>query len=209
MYESFRAEIIDRHDNYCNQKYEERDGFVQLPYSFHLIATECIAKKYALVVFGEDKLNSKIDDGRVHDMWGGEPTFYDYILCVAIAHDCLEDARMTINDLKEMVKTHFKGDSHLANLVAMSCYRLTDEKGLNRDERKNQKYYAELVTDEVATFIKMCDRLANIMYGKMMGGTMLNKYKKENPNFLSKLHKSVFDPILEEIYTQLYLFKES
>lgn len=203
MYDTFRDAIVDRHDNFVNQKYEDREGYVQLPYSFHLIATENIAIKYAQLVFNEEKLNSVVSDTK-GIIWSDSPTSYStYIKCVAIAHDCLEDARMTFGDLKKLLRKHFGGNGYFCDAVAMSCYRLMDEKGVCREGRKNKKYYDELLTDEVAMYIKLCDRLANVMYGKLMGGDMIDKYRKENHKFISQLYLSKFEPLIKEIKIQL------
>lgn len=66
-------------------------------------------------------------------------------------------------------------------------YAVTNEKGKNRSERANDKYYAGIVATPGAVFVKLCDRIANVQYGKMTGSGMYDKYKKENANFVTKL----------------------
>ena len=66
-------------------------------------------------------------------------------------------------------------------------YAVTNEKGKNRAERANDKYYAGIVATPGAVFVKLCDRIANVQYGKMTGSGMYDKYKKENDNFIIKL----------------------
>jgi len=61
---------------------------------------------------------------------------------------------------------------------------VTNEKGKNRAERANKRYYDGIVETPGATFVKLCDRFANLRYGKMMKSPMFEKYKKEQDHFL-------------------------
>lgn len=101
------------------------------------------------------------------------------VYCGCWVHDIIEDARETYNDvLQNTNKT-------IANLA----YALTNEKGKNRSERANDKYYKEMHMVPNAVFIKFCDRIANITYSKKQGSKMFNKYQKENENFIKKLYR--------------------
>ena len=98
-----------------------------------------------------------------------------YLACWA--HDTIEDTRVSYNDVKE----------NLNESVADIVYAVTNEKGKNRKERANDKYYEGIRNTPGAVFVKLCDRIANLQYSKMTGSRMFEMYKKENNNFLISL----------------------
>ena len=92
-------------------------------------------------------------------------------------HDTIEDCRLTYNDILKI------SNEEVADLV----YALTNEKGKNRAERANNKYYKGIRDLEYATFIKICDRLANVIYSRDTKSRMFDVYKNENEKFLKCL----------------------
>ncbi len=95
-------------------------------------------------------------------------------------HDTVEDTRITINNLRQATNSQ----------VAELAYALTNEKGRNRAERANEKYYKGIRQTKYATFIKLCDRIANVTYSIEKSGTdkrMLQKYRDENEKFIYEL----------------------
>jgi len=88
-------------------------------------------------------------------------------------HDAIEDARVTYNDVV----------FHVSAEVADIAYAVTNEKGRTRDERANAHYYEGIRAHGLAVYLKGCDRLANVRNA----GSMLDKYRKEMPNFFSQL----------------------
>lgn len=165
--QELRQQIYDRHDIYCNQKYG--DG---LPYSFHLKAVEAQGYKFLHLI----DISTKKDIVKL-------------ALC---GHDLLEDARMSYNDISKLIGGGITGE-FLANII----YCVTDEKGKNRKERKNDKYYKELKENKLAVFVKLADISANTLYSKLTGSSMYEKYKKEFPMFKEKCYveeyKEFFD----------------
>lgn len=101
----------------------------------------------------------------------------DVILLSCYGHDLIEDTRTSYNDVKQW----------LGREVADIVYALTNEKGRNRAERGNQKYYDGIKATPGAVFVKLCDRIANAQYSSMSGSSMREAYIKENPDFLKKL----------------------
>jgi (p)ppGpp synthase/HD superfamily hydrolase len=99
------------------------------------------------------------------------------IKLACFGHDLIEDTRVTYNDVKEM----------LGYDAAELVYALTNEKGKNRKERGNDKYYKGIRDIKYAPFVKMCDRIANVQYSKMSGSRMFEMYRKENDGFIEKL----------------------
>ena len=102
----------------------------------------------------------------------------EIVLSACQLHDTIEDCRVTLNDLKKEV------GSEVAEIV----YAVTNEKGRNRAERANSKYYKGIRKTEFATFVKLADRLANVQYSRTQGKEgMFEKYKKENDKFVYQL----------------------
>ncbi len=98
----------------------------------------------------------------------------DIVLTACAAHDLIEDARMTYNDVKKLFGIR----------VADIVYALTNEKGKDRAERANDKYYEGIRSTKYAPFAKLCDRIANVRNSKREGFRMLGSYKSENDEFL-------------------------
>ena len=111
----------------------------------------------------------------------------EVVLSALWGHDIEEDTRQTYNDIRKV----------LGKEVADIIHALTNEKGKNRAERANDKYY-KMKRVPNAVFCKLCDRLANIQYSKETNSKMLDAYRKEHSKFLEALY--------DETYT--YMFKE-
>lgn len=113
----------------------------------------------------------------------------DSVFAGCWVHDTIEDTRQTYNDVK----------NNTSEEVAEIAYALTNEKGRNRKERANEKYYQGIKKTPFATFVKLCDRIANIEYSKSKGSRMLDLYRKENDNF----EGSLYSPLYEEIFNHI------
>ena len=98
-------------------------------------------------------------------------------------HDVIEDCRQTYNDVKDVC----------GEQVAEIAYALTNEKGKNRKERANDKYYNGIMEVKYAPFVKFCDRIANTQYSKERDRRMFEMYCKENSDFISKIYKPEYD----------------
>ena len=150
--------VLDQHRN-TNHFYDN-----YIPYEFHLRMVVNVADKFMNLVVPENKLHP----------------FYPDVVNIrraAWGHDLIEDTRVSYNDVKE----------ELGVAAADIIYALTNEKGKNRKERANDKYYEGIRNTHGAVFVKLCDRIANVQYSKMTGGHMFEKYKKENDDFIVKM----------------------
>jgi (p)ppGpp synthase/HD superfamily hydrolase len=101
----------------------------------------------------------------------------DYCGKAVWAHDTIEDTRVSYNDVK----------NQLGDEVADIVYAVTNDKGKNRKERAGDRYYEGIRNTPGAVFVKLCDRIANVQYGKMTKSRMFEMYKKENPEFIRQL----------------------
>lgn len=159
-----------------------------LPYEFHLRMTEGVGEQFKHLLddtkeYYSDKPLEEFRDPRDHD------TYYTERQAALIAlpgHDLIEDCRITYNDCKE----------HLGPEAADIIYAVSNEKGKNRAERANERYYNGIKETKGATFVKMCDRIANVQYSKMTQSRMFEMYKKENDSFIY----SMFDDAPEDLY---------
>jgi (p)ppGpp synthase/HD superfamily hydrolase len=133
-----------------------------LPYEFHLRMVAQAAKDFIHLI---------------PDSNDGENSFRDSVTMAAYGHDLIEDTRVSYNDVKEV----------LGIQAADIIYAVSNEKGKNRKERANDKYYEGIRNTPGAVFVKMCDRIANVQYSKMTGSRMFEMYKKENAEFTRSL----------------------
>ena len=159
--------ILEQHRS-TNHKYDD-----YLPYEFHLRMVRNIGGRFKHLLDDTKDCNTgfqiinpilqiSIQSACLLSCWG---------------HDLIEDTRVSYNDVKE----------HLGQQVADIIYALTNEKGKNRKERANDKYYEGIRNTPGAVFVKLCDRIANVQYSKMTGSRMFDMYKKENDHFLTSL----------------------
>jgi hypothetical protein len=111
------------------------------------------------------------------------------IYFAAFYHDSIEDARLSYNDVMKIAKELM--DEEQAYLATEIVYALTNEKGRNRAERANEKYFAGIREIPYAPFVKLADRLANTSYAFSKGTAdslrMSKVYREELPGFLEAL----------------------
>lgn len=159
-----------------------------LPYIFHLIMVANTAVKFAT--------KEIIDDTEE----------FEIVFISSLFHDTLEDTRTSYNDLKEILSDErFKLTEYQITTICEIVYALTNEKGRNRAERANENYYEGIRKVKYASFIKMCDRFANMSYGFMHGSSMLNRYRKEMEYFLNSLNQEELSKF-SKLYNELANF---
>ena len=111
------------------------------------------------------------------------------IYFAAFYHDSIEDARLSYNDVMKIAQELM--DEEQAYLATEIVYALTNEKGRNRAERANEKYFAGIREIPYAPFVKLADRLANTSYAFSKGTAdslrMSKVYREELPGFLDAL----------------------
>lgn len=147
------------------------------PYSEHLHQVAEYAAMFGYLIGPKDGFNQTL------------------AICCAYCHDILEDVRMSYNDLVKATNP----------AVAEVSYKLQTPKGRNRAERHCTAYYEGIASDKMASFTKLCDRLANVAYSKQTQSSMHAKYKAEHAHFAAILQPAYpeFAPMwakLEELY---------
>lgn len=107
----------------------------------------------------------------------------------AFFHDSIEDARVTYNDVLKVARGVMSNEQAL--MATEIVYALTNDKGRNRAERAGEKYYAGIRSTPYAPFVKLCDRMANVVFScsdsDEYNDRMKEIYKKEMPHFLKAI----------------------
>ena len=122
----------------------------------------------------------------------------DVVISSAWCHDLIEDTRNTHSDVLKATSLE----------VAEIVYALTNEKGKTRKERANEKYYAGIRNTTYATFVKLCDRIANIQYSMSQRSRMLEMYRKETPDFINTLYDEKYDEMFHYLETLVEIKSE-
>lgn len=169
--------IIKQHND-TNHMYDE-----YLPYEFHLRMVNEVRKKFQRII----PYKSFTDPT-------GENITDRVIELACFGHDLQEDTRATYNDILKVL-----GKDAAEIIRAVTNYG----RGRNRDERMPDFCYDDIRNTPSATFVKLCDRIANVQYGKMMGSSMFAKYKNENEHFLTKLDVINMDSIYNKMVVYL------
>jgi guanosine-3',5'-bis(diphosphate) 3'-pyrophosphohydrolase len=96
----------------------------------------------------------------------------EIVYAAGYGHDLIEDTEIS--------------ESYLINNfgyeVADIIYRVSNERGRDRKER-NFKTYPKIWRNDLAIFVKLCDRIANTTNSKNSGHSMYKKYQLEYPIF--------------------------
>lgn len=108
-------------------------------------------------------------------------------------HDLIEDTDTSADDIEKLTNKK----------VASIVFKVTNERGENRKTR-NFKTYPKIWDDDLAIFVKLCDRIANTRNSKESGHGMFEAYKKEFPLFkyalqVRNLYKDMWKE-LDELY---------
>jgi hypothetical protein len=143
-----------------------------LPYSFHL---EMVSKQAKLFEHLISNLSKEDWEAVWIGIWG---------------HDSIEDARLSYNDV---VNKFGKREGDI-------IYLCTEHRGRDREERKPKIFYEELSNDNLATFVKLCDIIANTKFSILTNSRMLVKYKSE---YYEKVRPILWKPEFDEMFLLL------
>jgi (p)ppGpp synthase/HD superfamily hydrolase len=93
-------------------------------------------------------------------------------LAACWCHDLIEDTTVTKNHLSEF----------LNDRIAEIVFSVTNEHAKSRIER-NLKTFSKIGSDNLAIFVKLCDRIANTSNSKVFATKIYSKYINEFPLF--------------------------
>lgn len=144
------------------------------------------AREFAIRAHGDQKYGNRpysfhIDDVVAVLLSFAGATADKHVLKAAYLHDVLEDTSVSIDELTD------EFGAEVADLV----WRVTDEPGRNRKERK-VKTYPKIKGNRGATLIKMADRIANVH----QGGSLVSMYQKEHDEFVAGILTNAPDPVI-------------
>ena len=164
------------HSQWCIEQHKNTNHYYDtyLPYEFHLRMVVDVYQDFKYLL-SDDK--EYYTGGDITDFDTEEVSERKACYLAAWGHDLIEDTRVSYNDVKD----------HLGYEAADIIYAVTNEKGKNREQRANDKYYEGIRNTKGAVFVKLCDRIANVQYSKMTKSRMFEMYKKENENFMDQL----------------------
>jgi len=145
-----------------------------LPYEFHLRMAANVAKQFQYLL--DDTVDYHTGKKEFSSRGGYDESETLRSVCIAAVwgHDLIEDTHINFND----IVTHLE-----SRAVAEVIYAVSNEKGRNRKERANAKYYEGIRRTKGAVFVKLCDRIANVQYSKLTKSKMFEMYKNENLEF--------------------------
>lgn len=175
--------FLNQVKDYAFEKHKSvNQNYGDFPYSVHLIETANNILKYLQpYASSEEKIT---------------------LISASYCHDLIEDTRTTYNDLiydLAMIKKHTNiSDDYEVNVetIADIVFDLTNEKGKNRAERENDKYFEPIANNNLSKIVKLSDRLANIEHSMLFYNLdKMTCYYNEHKNFVEKLK---FDTILKD-----------
>lgn len=70
------------------------------------------------------------------------------------------------------------------------------KKGRTRAERANANYYKGIRNTKGATFVKLCDRIANVQYSKLTKSRQFIMYRQENEHFTKSVNAQKYPEML-------------
>ncbi len=133
-----------------------------LPYEFHLRMVRRTAEMFIVNII---------------------PIKHEDVFAACWCHDLIEDTRQSYSDVE---KNTSKDVAEIVRCVT------NYGRGRNRKERMPNEVYNDIRNNNLALFVKLCDRISNVQYSKMTGSPMFEMYKKEHEYFKSKLYKCDF-----------------
>jgi hypothetical protein len=118
----------------------------------------------------------------------------DEVLAGCWIHDVYEDTGESWNNIKDA----------LNESLAEYSFSLSNEKGRNRKEKANKKYYTEMKAYKHAAFIKLCDRIANTSFAKSQKSSMFKKYQSEQDFMKEHLYDGRYQELWDELTNILF-----
>jgi len=157
-------DIINKSRNYAVECHTNVNHYYgQMPYIVHLADTARVGERFVHLI--------------------PDATEKKEAIAACWTHDTIEDARQNYNDVKNATNQN----------VAEITYALTEEKGKTRKERHNSKYFKGIRETKNATFVKLCDIIANVENAKATDSKLLEMYKKEFPRVYVHLYEFNYD----------------
>lgn len=179
-----KGSLLSKFTEWCIKRHSDTNHYYDnyLPYSFHLRMVAQVAEDYKHLIPSED---------------------FDIVVAGCFSHDIIEDARTSYNDVMRQGIKIYK-NSETAFSIAEIAFLCTDMRGRSRDEKHSDEYFNQLKSNKYAVFVKLCDRIANIQYGKLTKSSMVLKYKNEYSRFKEMLYCKEYGEMFLYIESLIY-----
>lgn len=145
--------------------YHGKQQYANKPYIIHLDLVQRMAEEHKALLLNDNdqKYNLPLD-------------FWKQINQLCYVHDALEDTELTEYQLSQDTSSEVAGK---AKKLSLNYSKHIDD------------YFQRISTDMVTTYVKLCDRLANIIFSLENPGPksdkVLAKYRSEQPILYSNL----------------------
>lgn len=154
-----------------NHKYDGK------PYSVHLDMVATVATRFETI----------------------SPIDFTIIQHACYSHDLIEDCRITYRDLYRICISIFHDKQITKNICEITRAVTNYTRGRNRNERMPIHIYEDIRNTPGATFIKLCDRIANVEYSVSTESSMAQKYKNENFHFQHMLYEKCYESMFDHL----------
>jgi hypothetical protein len=173
LFDALNADL-SRFANYAIESHRAlKQKYDNHKYEYHLLWVDGVARRFMYIYDNKPGIN----------------VLYELIIrCSCFGHDLIEDAHQSYNDINDY------GLVEVSEIIR-AC--TSDIRGRTREERMSDEVYNDLRNTEFATFVKLCDRIANVEYSKSTNSKMFQKYKKEYDKFKSKLYTEELKPMFD------------
>lgn len=114
------------------------------------------------------------------------------VMVAIYGHDTIEDTGITYNDASKLFGFE----------AAEIIYAVTNELGKNRKER-SERTTPKIISNHLAMFVKMCDRMANMQESAKTKSGMIDKYVKETKEMVATYKLADTLEVFAEMYQEL------
>ncbi len=154
-------------------------------YEKHNMPSDC--QRYGNLPYSTH-LDSVVEVGRKYKHYIKDEDWED-VECALILHDTIEDTDTNPHTLENLF------NKRIADIV----FRVSNERGWDRKE-KNFKTYPKIWVNDLAIFVKLCDRISNTKNSKETNHPVYDVYKKEFPIFKYALKvRRLYDEMWKEL----------
>jgi (p)ppGpp synthase/HD superfamily hydrolase len=119
-----------------------------------------------------------------------DSAYHDNVLAACWCHDLLGSTRVKYQDIAKLLNF----DS--AEIIRAVT---SDPRGRTRKERLNGAILKEIQASKEATFVKVCERIANTIYTKIKKKEVYNVYRNEYFDFAEALFRHDLSPLFKEL----------
>ncbi len=119
-------------------------------------------------------------------------------------HDLIEDTRANYGSIRKALIASGTVIDNIEPILKIIQACTSYVQGENREARMPDWVYKAIRDTPGATFVKLCDRIANLRYGTLMKSDMVNTYREEKEKFRAKLYTPEYNLMFNHIEELVY-----